>query len=101
MTYVVILIDKLGKDYKRSLAIFFLESKIKLHVHWGGGFLTKVTQFTITKSLFAVLLFHHILTNSCVLHKICWGSILLHIMKTKFPEIDTNLLAPTIYVKVS
>jgi hypothetical protein len=37
MTKVVILIDKLGKDYKRPLAIFFLESKIKLHVHEGGG----------------------------------------------------------------
>jgi len=100
MTNVVILIDKLGEYYKRPLAIFFLESKIKLHVH-GGGFLTKVTQFTITKSLFAVLLFHHILTSSCVLHRICWGSILLDITKTKFPEIDTSLLAPTNYIKVS
>jgi len=84
MTNVVILIDKLGKDYKRSLAIFFLESKIKLHVH-GGEFLTKVTQFTITRSLFAVLLFHHILTNSCVLHKISWGSILLAYHQNKIP----------------
>jgi hypothetical protein len=68
---------------------------------WGGEFLTKVTQFTITESKSAVLLFQHILTSSCVLHKICWGSILLHITKTKFPEIDTSLLAPTLYVKVS
>jgi len=37
MTNVVILIDKLGKNYKRPLAIFFLESKIKLHVHGGVG----------------------------------------------------------------
>lgn len=37
MTNVVIIIDKLGKDYKRPLAIFFLESKIKLHIQ-GGTF---------------------------------------------------------------
>ena len=41
MTNVVILIDKLGKDYKRPLAIFFLESKIKLHVHGGGDYWQK------------------------------------------------------------
>lgn len=44
MTNFVILIDKLENDYNRPLAIFFLDRKIQLHVHvgGGGGFLTKV-----------------------------------------------------------